>query len=114
MSAFTWYKLENLFRSNKIARPYKAARYQVLLAARLLMDGGALPRMNSHEMERRCAAMMKQIWRDADGLLLKAVDVVDRATNGDLNRDHIRTERVTEAILTRFGVGATRSTHDGI
>jgi hypothetical protein len=110
VAGFALYKLENLYRNKKIASAYKAARYQILLAARLLMDREAMPRMNSHEMGRRCEGMMKQLWTDADGILVAAVEIVDRASEGSLNRDHIRTQPVTNAILEGFGRGRPQST----
>ena len=46
----TAHKIEPLFRNKKLQAKYKAGRYHILLATRLLMDTEALPPMNTHDM----------------------------------------------------------------
>ena len=107
-AALGLYRLEQHFKKVLDAR-FKAARYQILLAARLLMDGAKLPRMNSKEMGERSDAMAAWLRDDARAaaLFLSAADIVDEvadAVAGDKwNRDTIRTEPVTKALLRRFG-----------
>jgi hypothetical protein len=46
-AAFALYRLEYLFRNAKLDAKYKAARFHILMATRLLGGEGDLPRMNS-------------------------------------------------------------------
>ncbi|MHC2389193.1 hypothetical protein ACVMHZ_001252 [Bradyrhizobium liaoningense] len=46
VAAWSLYRLEQLFKSKKIDARYKAARFQILLAVRFLLDSKPLPKMN--------------------------------------------------------------------
>src|SRR5262249_41901482 len=62
VAAFTLYKLEKIFRAQKLSSDYKATRYQILLAARRLANPAPLPRMNSNEMEKYCKVIAEILW----------------------------------------------------
>src|SRR5262249_2160083 len=53
-AGFALYKLDYLFRNQRLDPKYKPARYHILLAVRLLANSNPLPRMNANEMERYC------------------------------------------------------------
>ncbi len=101
VAAFTLYRLERFFKTGKIDAKHKAARYQILLTVRLLMDARSLPYMNSNEMTKRCTAMMQLLWDEngAEKIFLDAVAKLDRVAGVAWTRDSIRTEPVTKAIL---------------
>ena len=102
-AAFALYKLEYSFRSGKLESKYKAARFHILLAARLLANPGTLPRDNSREMERFCTTLMEILWdpAKADALIARAARVVDAAAAGDFHRDNIRTEPFTNKVIAQ-------------
>lgn len=60
--------------------------------------------MNSNEMQKRAEALCKIMWdqQKADDLFKQAIEIVDRAIGGNLNRDHVRTLGVTNKILEEF------------
>ena len=105
VAALAWYKIEQLFRSKRLAAGYKPARYQILLAVRLLMDEEPVGAMNSNKMAKRCEKMMEILWDEerTDALFAKAAGMVDELAGAGWNRDSIRTEPVTKAIFERFG-----------
>ena len=105
VAALTAYRLELQYRSQKINASYKSARYHILLAMRLLMDPAPLPPMNSKDIEKRCNAMIATLSDPAvvDQLFQKAVQVVDKVSNGDLSRDNIRTQAATAKIVAMLG-----------
>lgn len=100
-AAYALYKLEYSFRSGKLESKYKAARFHILLAARLLVDSAPLPQKNSNEMERTCKPIMARLWdaSQADELIARAAEVVDAAAAGDFHRDNIRTEPFTNKVI---------------
>lgn len=104
-AAFAAYLLEYRFRAKTIAAEYKPARYHILLALRLQIDAEKPTFMNSHEMGRRAEKLMAALWTNnaADALFDQAIKVVDQATGQNLDRDHVRTIGVTNAILSQFG-----------
>lgn len=99
-AASAQYRVEFLFRNGLLDSKYKPARYHILMAARLLAQPEKVPRHNSHEMERYCAPLLRDIW-DADKaekLITTAAAIVDEAAEGDFHRDRIRTEPFTEKV----------------
>lgn len=99
-ASFALYKLEKLFRTQKLDTAFKAARYQVLLAARRVASPSPMPAMNSRDMEKYCKSITDILWDSdaADQLLEKAAGIVSKVANGNLDRDNIRTVPITEAI----------------
>lgn len=104
-AAFALYKLEYMFRSQKIEVRFRNARFQMLLAARLLLNKSPLPRMNSREMEKYCADINKKMWNptEADKLFTRAAEIVDNTTGGKLDRDNIHTQPLTEKLVEACG-----------
>lgn len=105
VAAFLLFRLEQFFRNKKVDARYKAARYQILLAARFILDAKPLPWMNSNEMAKRCQEMMKLLWIEsvAEAIILKAVKKIEDVAGSNWNRDTIRTEPITKAIFQAFG-----------
>jgi hypothetical protein len=99
------YRLEFLFRNGTIPSALKPARYHILMAARLLLHPGSLPRSNSHEMARLGAMLIDAIWKPgaSDELLVNAAKIVDATAAGNFHRDHIRTQPFTEAVKKACG-----------
>jgi hypothetical protein len=107
VSAYALYRLEFLFRNQTLEAKYKPARYQLLLCFRLLLPLGALPRMNSHEMGRVCERILHVLYDPDESarVFRRAVKVVAEVANGNLDRDHIRTQPFTEALKARCAAG---------
>ncbi len=99
-AASAHYRLEFLFRNGSIRSTLKPARYHILLAARLLLHPGPLPRSNSHDMGRLGSRLTDEIWKPgtSDELLSKAAQIVDATAGGNFHRDHIRTQPFTELV----------------
>jgi hypothetical protein len=99
-AASAHYRLEYLFRNGTLPARFKPARYHILMAVRLMLYPGQLPRSNSHELARLSESLWKRIWDsgDSDGLLQTAAEVVNDVASGDFHRDKIRTEPFTKAV----------------
>lgn len=104
VAAFAHYRLEFLFRNQSLPAELKPARYHLLLAYRILVNGEALPAMNSHEMVRYCSVLMDMLWDDdaSRAHFANAEAHVRAVAAGNLHRDNIRTEPFTEALLQRL------------
>lgn len=100
-AALALYKLEYLFRSGKLEPKYKPARFHILLAARILGNHGALPRLTANAMQKYCEKIIRQLWEtsSADDLINRAAGVVDEVAAGNFHRDAIRTEGFTEKVI---------------
>lgn len=104
VAALALYRLEQLFKNKKIEAKYKAARFQILLVARFLIDPTSLPKMNSYDMTKRSLAMIESLQNEETcaGLFAKAAEIVDSIATA-WNRDTIRTEPVSKKIFEKFG-----------
>ncbi|MBZ5568323.1 MAG: hypothetical protein LAN64_10800 [Acidobacteriia bacterium] len=103
-AAFAYYKLEYLFRSGKLERKCKPARFHILLAVRLLGNPAQFPKfMNSREMEDYCKPLLTALWDSAkcDELIGRAAGVVEAAAGSNFNRDNIRTEPTTKKVIAQ-------------
>jgi hypothetical protein len=100
VAAYALYRLEYLFRNNKLDAKYKPARFHILLALRILANPDKVPTFNSHEMEKYCKEIMELLWDSpkADESLIGAAAIVGTAAAGDFNRDNIRTEPFTKKV----------------
>jgi hypothetical protein len=103
-AAFSWFVLESLFRSKTLDAAFKSARYHLLLAVHLLVDPAPAPHRNSKMIEQRSQAVLEVLWDPAraEEVFKKAADVILEVTGGNLNRDHVRTEAITDAIVAKL------------
>ena len=112
-AGFSLYKLEYLFRNQRLDAKYKPARYHILLAVRLLANSAPLPRLNAREMEGYCKLITDKLWdtNEADQLFSRAAEIIDRVAQGNFHRDNIRTQQFTEQLVATCGrPGLRRST----
>jgi hypothetical protein len=103
-AAYAWFLLEELFRNKTVDSTYKSARFHILMAVHLLIDNGNRAQPNSHDLERRCQAALQTLW-DTNGavdVFTRAVAIIDEVTGGNLDRDHVRTEAITNAIIAKL------------
>ena len=100
-AALALYKLEYFFRNGRLEPKYKAARFHILLAARLLGNTEPMPKVNSREMEKYCRVLMETLWdaNKADDLIGRAARIADLAAGENFHRDNIRTEPFTKKVI---------------
>jgi len=109
-AALAFYRLEFMFRNRIVDAKYKPARFHILLASRLIKSTQPVPLSNSREMEKYCRPIMETLWDQKDGheLLTKAVEVIEEVAAGNFDRDKIRTDAFTKAVLSKFKDGGKR------
>lgn len=103
-AAYAWFVLESLFRAKTIDSSFKSARYHLLLAVHLLIDAKPSPPRNSKAIEERSEVALMVLWDadEAETVFKLACEVVIEVTEGNLDRDHVRREAITDAIVARF------------
>lgn len=103
-AAFAFYRLEFLWRNQRMDTKYKAARFHVLLAIRYLINPAKLPKMNSHDMERRANRIIDELTdiANAEGLYAKAAVAIDQVAQGNFARDNVHTQRFTESMIKQL------------
>ena len=104
VAGYAHFRLESLFRAQRIPGELKPARYHILLAFRLLVNNAACPAVNSHEMARFSETLCAILWDQdsANRLFMQSADVVSETAAGNLHRDNIRTQTFTESLLRRL------------
>lgn len=58
LSALSLYKIENLFKSNKIDKKYRRSRYHAMMLFRIVMSKEDLPKFNQKKMETYCQNLL--------------------------------------------------------
>jgi hypothetical protein len=101
LAAYAAYKLDVNFRTGRIDPKLKSARFQILLAMRYLANPDPLPQMNSKHMEKYCKKIVERLWdgNKADELCAKAAALIEKAAEGNLDRDNVRTQTFTERVI---------------
>lgn len=64
VSALALYKIENLFRSNKIAKQYRRSRYHAMMLFRMVVSEEDMPRFNQKKMETYCQKLLDVLQDD--------------------------------------------------
>lgn len=100
VAALSLYRLEYLFRNQLLDSKFKPARFQILLAFRLLLNSSLLPRMNAYDMERYCTTLTEVLWdtSKSENALKDAAKAVDVVSKGNLDSDSLRTQPFTESV----------------
>ena len=104
-SAFTYYRLEWLFRNGRLGAQYKPARYQLLMAIRKYIHGDDVVPQPAKQCDAYCQAILTPILdqHQSEELAAKLVPVIDAAVqeteaDGILDRDTVRTQTFTDLI----------------
>ncbi|WP_158511754.1 AIPR family protein [Sphingobium sp. TKS] len=113
-AAYAYFLLEGHFRAKTIDPKYKSARFHILMTVNLMLDSTYPQRPNSKDLETRSNKALEALWdtEKADALFAGAVAIIDEVTEGNLDRDHVRTEAITHAIITRFRAQVSRAPAD--
>lgn len=100
VAALSLYRLEYLFRNQILDSKFKPARFQILLAFRLLLSTSLLPRMNAHDMERYCTTLTEVLWdtSKSEKALKDAAKAVEAVSKGNFDSDSLRTQPFTESV----------------
>lgn len=64
VSALALYKIENLFRSNKIPKQYRRSRYHAMMLFRMVVSEEDMPRFNQKKMESYCQKLLEALQDD--------------------------------------------------
>lgn len=97
VSAFAFYKLDQLFRNRKIDKKYKKIRYYVLAMLRHEINNEHVPVFESKKIEKYCDEILKTLKND-DVLLTKTQIVLSKIDNlgFDLSSNEISKSKTFE------------------
>lgn len=105
VSALSYYRIEQFFRSGDLKTEYKKARFQLLLLVRLIAMGEELPYFNSRKIEIACEAFKKRLTQEADSLkLFRLAQEIFENSGIDLNKKQYKSESDTDLLLKAFRV----------
>jgi hypothetical protein len=104
VSAFAHYRMEYFFRNQALNTELKPARYHLLMTYRKLTQPDRPPRMNSHEIERYCDEITRNLWDDerCRETFEAAASHITAVAAGNMDRDNIRTEAFTHNLNARL------------
>jgi hypothetical protein len=104
VSALALYKIENLFRCNKIDRQYRRSRYHTMMLFRLVVADEDMPKFNQKKMESYCQKILDVLQDDdkCEKIFRKIIDFI--VSKGDVidikNRKCFERKETTDYLLS--------------
>jgi AIPR protein len=100
-AALAHFRVEAAFKGKRINAALKPARFQILLAMRILTAGYDMPQLTANKMADYSTRIINTLKEPATAeiAIQKAVEIVEAATGGDYKRDNIRTESFTSKVI---------------
>ena len=100
VSALSYYRIEQFFRSGGLKSEHKKARFHLLYVVRLLAAGENLPPFNSNKIESVCEEFKKTLVDEGRALSLfqKAQEIFE-SSGLDLGKKQYKSESETELLL---------------
>lgn len=101
--ASIYYQIDVQFHKNAIPKHLKPARFQLMMAYFILITNNAFPNIyHGRKFTKYCESIISRIWDiTSNKLTLKdAIKCVERAANGEYNRDTIREKAFTETVIS--------------
>ena len=107
-SALALYKIENLFKTNKIDKKYRRSRYHAMMLFRIVVSEGEMPRFNQRKMEPYCQNILDILNDDykCEKIYKGIIDfIISRGQDIDIeNRKCFERKETTEYILSQTRV----------
>jgi hypothetical protein len=102
-ASYALYRLEFYFRNHRLDTTYKATRFQILLALRLLTNSAPLPHLQSKQIEAYCKIICETLWdpEKVDDAFAEAVGTVHEVAGGVFDRDTLHTSNFTDKLIKR-------------
>lgn len=106
ISAYAYYKMEYLFRSQILSPTLKAARFALLMIFKeLAMNNLKQPQyFNSKDMEKYCNRMMDILWDNerCKNLFIESSKIILEISGDNYSTDFVRTDSFTNLIISYF------------
>ena len=106
-SALALYKIENLFKTNKIDKKYRRSRYHAMMLFRIVVSKEEKPRFNQHKMELYCQNILDVLNNDyrCEKIFKGIVDfIISKGQDIDIeDRKCFERKETTEYLLSQKG-----------
>ncbi|MCI9173383.1 MAG: hypothetical protein HFH49_00365 [Lachnospiraceae bacterium] len=105
--ALALYKIENLFKTNKIDKKYRRSRYHAMMLFRIVVSKEEKPRFNQRKMELYCQNILDVLNNDykCEKIFKGIVDfIISKGQDIDIeNRKCFERKETTEYLLSQKG-----------
>jgi AIPR protein len=100
-AALGLYRLESAFRAKSLETKFKAARFQILLAIRIIVAGFDMPALTANKMQTYCEPIIQQLQNQpsSDVLVRDAATLIEQVAGSQFDSDTIRTEPFTAKVI---------------
>lgn len=107
VSALALYKIDNLFKLNKIDKRYRRSRYHAMMLFRIVVASDEMPKFNQRKMEGYCQNILNALQDDlkCENLFQGIVDfIVSKGDEIDIdNRKSFERKETTDFLLSKQG-----------
>ena len=105
VSALALYKIDNLYRTNKLDKKYKRARYHAIMLFRIVVSKEDMPRFNQRKMDDYCQKILKVLNDDEESerIFKKITDfIILKGNEIDIdNRKCFERKETTDYLLSQ-------------
>ena len=108
VSSLALYKIENLFKTHKIDKKYRRARYHAMMLFRMLVSTEEMPRFNARKMENYCKSILEVLENNTECERIFCGIVAYIASKDDeldiMDRKCFERKETTDYLKNRLGV----------
>ncbi len=103
VSALSYFRIEQFFRSNDLKTANKKARFHIMFLVRLLAMGEKLEPFNSNKMEKNCEALKNILLNENEALgLFKTAESIFENSDLDMDKKQYKSESETELLIAAY------------
>lgn len=106
-AAYTFYRLDYLFRNKTLAPQYKKFKYYILMMLKYSLAEEKIPQMNAHKMNKLCEAILK-VANDNDKLaedVNKLTPLIDKYVEDITSTESTKSASLVDNLKSEFAFG---------
>ena len=100
VSALTYFRIEQFFRSGELSAEFKKARFHIMMMVQMLEMGCEKSQLSSNKIDRQCEEFKKRLLDDEKAIAtFQAAAELFRTSGIDLNKKQYKAESETETLI---------------
>ncbi|KKO45675.1 hypothetical protein WG68_09870 [Arsukibacterium ikkense] len=114
VSALSYFRIEQFFRSGDLKAENKKARFHIMFIVRLLCMGEQLDLFNSNKMDKNCEKFKATLLKDNEALkVFKEAESIFENSGLDMDKKQYKSESETEQLVSAYKAYNKASKSDG-
>ena len=103
VSALSYYKIEQFFKSGDLPSDFKKARFHIMMLVRMLVIGENFAYLNSNKIEKQCEDLKTVLLDDERAInQFKMASDIFRFSGVDMEKRQYKSEADTDLVIASF------------